>query len=230
MGLSRSKLLSDFMHPESGLEPKQQSILNSYILGFPADKVVIDCVTFNYTKTIETVLKKYDPYISNWRNKDLPVYLNSIMHLHGALDELILVGVNDVTQIANESFRDNPELKEEFVKPEINNGCENLKNESFIRLIRNANIIVLFGVSVGITDLNWWQAIGERIDNPHDDLRLIYYPYDVKKDTERFPFRKRRWSNEYIAFLQGRMGIQTPVEELRDNIYVGINKPYLKLI
>ncbi len=152
------------------------------------------------------------------------------MHLHGSLGNMILLGVNDITQITNEAFRDSEELREEFVKPEINKGCENMMNEMFGQMIQEANVIVLFGVSVGITDSVWWQAIGKRLDSSKDMLRVIYYPYDILKDTEKYPFRKLRWSKEYISFLKDRMDIKASVEDLRERIYIGINKPFLRLV
>lgn len=229
MGLSRAKLINYLMNPDTELEPKQSVEYKDFIAAINPGKIYIDCVTLNYTDTLESVIDKQDAFLGHVGTIDVPAYFNQIYHLHGSLDNMILVGVNDVSQIANGAFRDNAELCEEFVKPEINKGCENMMNETFIRLILDAHVILLFGVSVGLTDSMWWQAIGKRMDNPNDMLRLVYYPYDLKKDTRNYPFRKRRWSQEYISFLKDRMAIQASVEDLRNRIYVGINKPFLKL-
>lgn len=229
MGLSRAKLINNLMYPVTELEPKQRVEYKDFIAAIMPERIYIDCVTLNYTYTLESVIDRQDTFLGSIGNKDVPVYFKQLYHLHGSLDNMILVGVNDVSQIANEAFRDNAELCEEFVKPEINKGCENMMNETFIQLIQDAHVILLFGVSVGLTDSVWWQAIGKRMDNLNDMLRLIYYPYDLNKDTQNYPFRKMRWSQEYISFLRNRMGIQASVEDLRNRIYVGINKPFLKL-
>ena len=229
MGLSREKLINYLKNPDTELEPKQSVEYNDFFVTINSGNVYIDCVTLNYTDTFEVVYDNQDAFLGRIGSKDVPVFFKQIYHLHGSLDNMILVGVNDVSQITNEAFRESADLREEFVKPEINNGCENMMNETFSQLIQEASIIVLFGVSVGITDSVWWQAIGKRMDNPKENLRLIYYPYDLNKDTGNYPFRKRRWSQEYISFLKDRMGIQASVEDLRNRIYVGINKPFMML-
>lgn len=227
LGLSKQKLIDGLLNPESELELKQKAAFASCFVSRAKESVTINCVTFNYTDTFEKILENKNAIIG-YRNSS-PVYLTNFLHLHGSLDSMILVGVNDVSQIANEAFRDDAELREEFVKPDINDGCENMKNEIFSNMINKADVIVLFGVSVGVTDLKWWHAIGSRLDNPIDSLRLIYYPHDMKKDTETHESRKFRWSKEYIAFLKERMNIDSSVDDLRDRIFVGINKPFLKL-
>lgn len=229
LGLSQARLINDIVNPDAGLEPKQSVEFKNYVRYFNPSNVNIDCVTFNYTDTLEKVVDDHGSFLGSI-GTNTPVYLRQIMHLHGSLENMILIGVNDVSQIANEAFRESAELREEFVKPEINNGCENMVNESFSQLIHEAHVIVLFGVSVGKTDSVWWQAIGKRLDSLQDSLKVIYYPYDNLKDTDKFPFRKLRWSKDYITFLKERMDIQASVDELRSQIYVGINKPYLKLV
>ena len=228
--LSASKLVNNLMHPEIDLELKQQAAFNNFISKIQPGNLNVDCVTLNYTDTFEKVIGKQNTPLGHMGVKNLQMVFPRIQHLHGSLENMILLGVNDVNQIANEAFRESSELREEFVKPEINNGCENMMNEKFDQLIKKAHVIVLFGVSVGITDSLWWQAIGKRLNSPQVMLRVIYYPYDVLKDTVKYPFRKLRWSKDYISFLKDRMGIQASVEDLREMIYVGINKPFLKLV
>ena len=229
LGLSKAKLIKDLMYPEGELEPKQKTSFNSYLSQLTIENIKINCETLNYTNTFEVVFGDNEAFLGIRDPEHIPVFFERLLHLHGSLDDMILVGVNDVSQIAKVAFRDDPYLIEEFVKPEINIGCENMKNETFRHLINNADLIILFGVSVGVTDLIWWQTIGERLENKYDTLRIIYYPYDLSKDIIKHQSRKYRWSKDCIAFLKERMNVSKTVEELRERIYVGINKPFLKL-
>ena len=228
MALSRQKLVNDLFYPERSLEEKQRSLYRSF-MNTHQGNVFISCVSLNYTTTFEYVLN-YQPnlFFGKVNNGMENTYFNSLIHLHGTLDEMILLGVNDVSQISNVSFRNNTNIIENFVKPEINNGCENMRNERVSDLIKNAHLIVLFGVSIGLTDQQWWDAIGNSLDD--SDLRLIYYPYNEKKDVVANPNYKLRWAKEYINFLKERMKSSLSVEELREKVYVGINKPFLNLV
>ena len=121
------------------------------------------------------------------------------------------------------------QLLKDFIKSEINEGCQNTRNATFARLINWANVIILFGVSVGITDNKWWTMIGRRMDSTPAPL-LLYFPYDTSKDIVTFPNYKRRWANQYINFLKERMHIKKDIESLKQQICVGINKDFLKLV
>ena len=229
LGLSVASLNNDICHPERWLEPKQKSEYLKLVPDDTREKVRLDCVTLNYTNTFETLMPKKGVQIGFLTNNTNPIFWGETVHLHGALDEMILLGVNDPSQIANDSFRDNELLIEAFVKPEINNGCENMRNEIVTQYIGEADVIVLFGVSLGKTDSLWWHTIGEIVNNPYRSIHVIYYPFNPDLDTVGHPNSKLRWSKEYIAFLKERMGINKSVDELRQFFFVGINKHFLNL-
>lgn len=230
MGLSATSLNYDIRHPERWLEPKQRTEYQKLMPSNPGEIITVNCVTLNYTNTLELLMDKQNTRVGFLGDPNInPVFWEETVHLHGTLDDMILLGVNDPSQIANESFRDNELLIEEFVKPEINNGCENMRNETVLQFIGNADVIVLFGVSVGMTDSIWWHTIGSIVDNPYRTLHLVYYPFNPDLDTEGHPNSKLRWSKDYIAFLKERMGINLTVEELRQYFYIGINKSFLNL-
>lgn len=227
IAFSRSRLVRYLCYPELELESKQKELYNNLLASHKGD-IYVDCVSFNYTSTIEHVMEGQTSLFLNRTANNNNVYLRRVVHLHGTLDDMILLGVNDVSQIKNTQFRNDTNIIENFVKPEINNGCENMRNEMVMSLIEHAHLIVLFGVSVGLTDLQWWKAIGTCLDN--SSVRLIYYPYNTDMDVVAHPNYKLRWAKEYINFLKERMGSARSVEELRERVYVGINKPFLDIV
>lgn len=227
LSLSQEVLLRDLCQPELFLEEVGRSIYNDIVYG-DSKLVQLYIVTFNYTNTFENALGEVrigDVLDRVYQNS---YFYQGILHIHGTLDDMILLGVNDESQIENESFRSNAFLRNDFIKPEINDGCMNTRNADFAHKIKTANIIVLFGVSVGETDNRWWQAIGERMNSSNPPL-LIYFPYDPSKDTTGTPSYKRIWSDQFISFLQERMRIKHPIETLQNRIRIGINKDFLKL-
>lgn len=228
MKLSRARLLIHLSQPELFLEPSGRSVYERYAYSGNAN-IHFDVVTLNYTSTFEWAIREAKRSEPVFRISDRLCFYDGILHLHGTLDEMILVGVNDESQIANESFRSNEFLRTSFIKPEINEGCMNNRNDLFASKINNASIIVLFGVSIGVTDSFWWQKIGERMNSKTPPL-LLYFPFDPTKDTLATPNYKRIWSNQYISFLQERMQIKQSKEILQQSIRIGINKDFLKLV
>lgn len=227
LNLAKSKFVKDLCNPQVFLEGQGLDVYQKFVPDNAGTSMRIDAVSFNYTSTFEVGLGDRSSF---GENKGNFYRFNKLLHIHGTLDDMILVGVDNEMQIANESFRSNENIRDEFIKPEINEGCLNTNNVTFSSLIKEANIIVLFGLSIGITDNIWWQLIGERLDNQLNRPLLLYFPYDPNKDTQGTPNYKRRWSNGYIDFLKERMGINLSVEELRKHILVGINKDFLKLV
>lgn len=114
--------------------------------------------------------------------RDYNALLNNIIHLHGSVDGTILLGVNDKTQIGNEKFQRNSNAKDLLIKPQSNQAMKNDINVMCESFIDNAQILVIFGASLGETDKKWWHIIGRQFSRK--DFILIYFHYDPKIITE----------------------------------------------
>ena len=215
-----NKILDDFRNPDRYLD---QQIMNNYyrylrdnIPNTSKDESAI--VTFNYTSTLEGLTT-----INSIRQ--FP-----ILHIHGYINDSIVLGVNDVEQIANLSFRSNRNIKEEFIKPDFNTACLNDRNGTFEAMISKADVIILFGLSLGETDRKWWRLIGEKMTNNKRDVALLYFPYDNKKDTISHPNYKLRWTESYQKQLLSVFGLSDDqVQVFLKRTFIGINKDIFKL-
>lgn len=213
--------LNDFIRsPWNYLEPVNYQQIENFLEGLPntGARDTENIVTLNYTDSIETILWKENPHLAN-----------SVFHLHGKISNMVL-GVNDESQIANKGFAEKVDFREEFVKPDFNTACMNNKNEAFQEMIYNANLIVLYGTSIGESDKKWWRAIGSRMVED-DDVALIYLPYDKNKDVVNHENYRLRWTRRYYIELFAKLGISAEEmanDELRKRIFIGINKSFLK--
>jgi hypothetical protein len=115
------------------------------------------------------------------------------------------------------------DVVEEFIKPEYNDACMNNKNRICESIIQEAEIIVLYGTSLGLSDDRWWKFIGKRMGNKDYPL-LIYLPYDEKKDPQTAPNRLRRWTMEYVREIQIKFGITLDEKDLATRMCVALNK------
>lgn len=153
----------------------------------------INIISFNYTNTIEDLLADTQ---DGWKKKDGSyVKLKPVAHIHHTLSEgNIVFGVNDIQQIANPSYQTNEAIQDLFVKPRANDVLNMYVHIGAEYIIRDTNLFVLFGVSVGATDRKWWNLIGDRLASS-SDARMLWFVHDksinmdfadfLYKDTER---------------------------------------------
>ena len=203
------------------LDPEPQSRFLSFV-NHNDTPDYIDIITFNYTPTLETLLE--------YKGQEIPIakrtLLHSIVHVHGTLDDMMVMGVNDESQISNELLRDDIDVKEDFIKPEYNDACENNKNLICESLVKWADVIIIYGSSVGQSDDKWWKLIGGRMEK-EDKLLLVYLPHDDKKNQKKEPNRIRRWTQEYITEIKQKFGITIADEILKERVCVAVNKRLL---
>ena len=154
-------------------------ILNKY----NNDGINYRFISFNYTKILDKfvdlankseVLKKRYTNGSTFINKFYPV-----IHIHGTLDEGMIIGVDNENQISNDRIKNKDNMKF-FIKPSCNDELRNKKNELCEKIIDSSDIICLFGVSIGETDKKWWNKINDWLTiTSKEDRRLIIYSYKL---------------------------------------------------
>lgn len=93
--------------------------------------------------------------------------------------------------------------------------------------IKSADLIVLYGVSLGKTDRKWWELIGKQIVS--HSCMLIYFVFDPNKDTVAKPNYKKRWLEDYMKELIQKCNVAEPdVESLKQHVCIGLNKDVFK--
>ncbi|MHB9295922.1 hypothetical protein PilKf_01676 [Pillotina sp. SPG140] len=104
-------------------------------------------------------------------------YLGEVLHIHGALpDNDLILGVDNIEQIANTEFKRNDKISDVIIKTTANYKLGNSNNETANILINNAQIICIFGISIGSTDKTWWKKIGTTIKND-TNKQLVLFKY-----------------------------------------------------
>ena len=184
----------------------------------------IDVVSFNYTNSFERIIGNEKglvvfPVIINPKT-----VLRSIRHIHmGLSDSDFIMGVNDDTQIRNQALL-NDACRNLLVKPHINQQLQNLVDEECLGLIARADLICLFGLSLGKTDLMWWEAIGKRMIS--SNARLIFFVHDKTKVTRNSRIIGKM--QESRSLLVERFGIDSAPNDLVKRIYIGYNTHIFK--
>lgn len=217
---------TSFCNPRLFLDPEPKIRYEAYINGLEHAPTQIDVITLNYTNTLELLLGYKSRVIGLTPN----VTLNSIMHIHGTLDNMMVMGVNDSSQINNESLNTDIDIIEDFVKPEFNDACMNNKNRICESLIINAHVIVVYGSSLGQSDNKWWQLIGRRISQQHTYPLLVYLPFDNKKNQTAEPNHLRRWTLQSVREIQEKFDVKLDVDTLSSRMCVAFNKRLFSIV
>lgn len=136
----KSKFIRDFLTPSKNLEPldKERFLDSTKAFGTVKDVYVM---TLNYTNTLEKLLSLNNNTTSkNFSNSEV---LRNIIHVHGRLDDSIIIGVDNETQIANPYFRSNQDVRDLLIKEESNEAMKEIRHLTCKSYIDKANIIIL---------------------------------------------------------------------------------------
>lgn len=222
-----SDFLTDLKYPEKRLAASVLQKFNSFYkpLERITEEVSVNVLTFNYTNTFEQILQEF--------GKTHEAYfkiVNSIKvyHVHGTLNNQMTFGVNDPSQIISEKNIMDESNFFEIVKPLFNDACLNTNNSDCENLINQADIISIYGASIGATDQKWWDYIGNQMQE-RSNLSIIYFPFDNSKDPFITPQYLSRWCTEYQRFLIERLNLPKNDDKISDRIFVNVNVPLFEV-
>lgn len=221
------KLLENILYPEYYLnEREKRTFYKAIPRGYNWETNVI---SFNYTPTFEIICKDRLSLNTYYRRpSDTESFsLKRILHIHGSLEEnSILLGVDNSEQIDNADFKDNEDVTDLLVKPQGNKNIGSLIDDTCHGLISKADLICLFGLSLGATDQTWWEDIKERFIS-NSSVVLLYFHFDphldVKIPSDESYKRKAR------AHLVKALGLEGTEQDYRDRIFVAVNSDMFSL-
>lgn len=170
---------SENLPPESNKRVKSIHDLYNY------DEHTYNFVNFNYTYSLEKCLNTIPQKIvckRKYGNGERVDRIGEIVHVHGRRDLYPLIGVNDVSQIANEELAKDATFIRRIVKPTLNRSIHQENDENATTLINQSQIICVYGMSLGKTDKKWWDLLMKWLKGS-DYRQLVIFDYDEKYTT-----------------------------------------------
>jgi hypothetical protein len=218
----KKQLMRDFVSPENHLNNKEKdyivSFKNNYSNNNPWNLHIIN---FNYTHTIENILKLKDKEQIG-QQFSRPVLYNGVDHIHRTLDDNgIWIGVNDESQIENVSFRKELLIQCLLIKPFMVSQSGNNEEIKCANIIANSSLICIFGSSLGETDEYWLNKIATRLTSS-DGCRLIYFTISQEKYStdQLYLYQKQIIKNKLLQ----RLGIPgDKMQSVQNRVYIAIN-------
>lgn len=192
---------------------KDQLTLNSKYSVYKNERKYLNYVVFNYTEIFDEMHKKWKTHYSQ-----SGIVSNDPIHIHGYCQEEILLGVNDELQIRSE-FSSNENLQLMMVKTISNQNTLTLRFNKTLNLIKESNLIIIYGMSLGDSDKYWWETIVESLKEDVNRCVLIYaYEANLQrlvKHPLRMNNKKQEWRNKLL-----RNANSEDIQNLNNQIFV----------
>ena len=137
---------------------------------------VINTITLNYTDTFERLAIQEVENVFKCTDNNINFKFNSPIHLHGTVDEGIVLGVNDEAQVRNKQLVRENSVQNRFIKTStINKVYRTGYEEQAMRAIDSAHLICIYGTSFGKTDKRIWNRIVKRVVSNSTMVILFHY-------------------------------------------------------
>ena len=124
----------------------------------------ISVISFNYTDAFDYLFSKHNAMFGGNRN---------VIHIHGKLNDDPFMGVDNINQIKNTYPLSNKGMRT-FIKPISNEAYDKKRVEVAKNLIKNADTICAFGVSLGESDLTWRNELVNWIKENSENHLFIF--------------------------------------------------------
>ncbi len=175
-------------------------------------------VTFNYTRTIDACAKILDNLLKDQKCGRV----GEVAHIHGYIDENMIMGLNDASQIKNSELAKEKDVIMEVIKPQQNTDLRTMYDSKAEKIISNSEIICIYGMSLGETDKKWWEKISVWLSQ-NDNRRLIIL-VNKKEYNKRFAYNQSRIINLITTrFIDFSNLSENTKQSIQKRIYVGIN-------
>ena len=138
-------------------------------------------VSFNYTDVFDRILDMLPPI------EPAPVFNSSkpqkpsVLHIHGKLSKGgVILGLDNEVQISGLPYNLSDNGKMCLVKPTMTDNSDHERKSKTLRIIKESDVICIYGLSLGESDLTWKNAIAEwlRADATH---QLVYYEFTLSQ-------------------------------------------------
>lgn len=213
-------------YSESNLAPDSRDAIQTVYAANSADNHNYNFVNFNYTYALEKCLEKIPQKVvckRKYGGSERYDKIGKIVHVHGKCDLHPIIGVNDISQIANKELAEDKSFTRYFVKPSLNALLRQGNDINATTLISQSKIICVYGMALGETDKKWWQLLIEWLSG-EPSRQLVIFDYDEKYTTStQFDWVEKE--DSIIAKLEdynSNSGIN--VEELRTRIHIAVHK------
>lgn len=120
------------------------------------------------------------------------------------------LGVNDPEQIDNPVWAKSNRVMWRYVKPMFNDTYLLNHAQKCLNWIAEADVICIYGLSLGETDQMWWDAIAKRLVGRHGVLLIVHFYRDCNKIGKAGPEYQELQVKD-TAYIVNRLGLDPAI-------------------
>lgn len=141
-------------------------------------------VTLNYTQVLDTMIElQGSSSASAYTSESVSgYYLHECVHAHGDLAGNSICGVDSPSQICSETLSHSDEVLETVVKGQSQVLLGSLDDERAFSFIKSAEVILIYGCSLGETDARWWKAVINWLSASSSKRFIVLYSYGFRRN------------------------------------------------
>lgn len=212
---------SNILTPQNYLLPFDKNQFNTITSSLRATRVQVSFISLNYTNTLFKLLS-----IKNEMKSYMDINTDncgSILYLHGYLEsDGIIIGVSEAEQIINKKFKTDPDIGDILIKEKSNAAIGNLSTIQCENMVKNADIIVIYGSSLGDTDNYLWKFI-ERYFKAKGNLCIIQHIHD-ENFAKAIPQQRKKFDRKYQNILLNKINFLNATEQQKSRLFFVYNK------
>lgn len=131
-----------------------------------AEEVKYHAISFNYTSV-------FDNLFSSVTGNSV----SNVIHIHGRLRDDLVIGMDNFEQLPKVPYYISNKGKRAFIKSTFNEEFDKMRVKSAENIIAMSDVICVFGMSLGESDLKWRNLLIQWVENAKN-VHLFLYNYE----------------------------------------------------
>ena len=215
------KIKNDIYHLNQYCLRKSDNVLKG-IIDDDTQSTIYNFITFNYTNTLEKCLSLIANPIR--KNEYYTYKYNKPIHIHATLYHGILLGLDNEELYKDIPCPDIRRLKNLIDKVHNNARYSNITDQA-LKILRESDIIVIFGWSMGESDSFWVNNLKTIISN-NKNLQLVYIPFYSEPVNQRMRYQRLDREDEQKEFIMEKFEIS---QDQNNRVHIVTDTDYMKV-
>ena len=171
----RKEMERSFNEFYKGITPNDQRTISSILGNEPR---IFKFICFNYTDILDQLVHLVFTAERVRGNMHLFNYQHPVIHIHGMLNQDVVLGVDNEQQLADVPYPISQKGKRKYIKPLFVEQYDNKRKQDAMEWLHSSNVVCIFGMSLGDSDLTWRKELQDWLTE-NERHHVVYYSHNL---------------------------------------------------